>query len=303
MMMCTSFHPSKNRCLTLALVIVVFAFAQFEGQAQQPAKRSNDTLCVMTYNLRYASANPPNAWPTRRPLVREVVQTISPDVMGTQEGLYQQLKDVASDLPDYDAIGLGREGGSRGEFMMVFYRKARLEPLAYDHFWLSDTPEVIGSSTWGNSNRRMVTWVRFRDRQTKQEFYFWNTHFDHEIQPAREKSADLVRKRVTELDTKVPVLLVGDFNAAAGTNKAYKILTEGDFFKDTWHTARERIGEGIATFNSFKALQKTGVRIDWIMSRGDVSAEKTEIVTFARDGQFPSDHFPVVTWLRLGAGQ
>jgi endonuclease/exonuclease/phosphatase family metal-dependent hydrolase len=222
--------------------------------------------------------------------------------MGTQEGLYEQLRDLQSDLPDYDTIGLGREGGSRSEFMMVFYRKARLEPLAFDHFWLSDTPNVIGSSTWGNSNRRMVTWARFRDRETKKEFFFWNTHFDHEIQAAREKSAKLVRERVEALNTRLPVLLVGDFNAAAVTNQAYKILTEDDFFKDTWQAARERIGEGVATFNSFRAVQKTGVRIDWILSRGDVTADKSEIVTFARDGQFPSDHFPVVAWVRLGAG-
>jgi len=260
-------------------------------------------LRVMTYNLRYASPRPPNDWPTRRPLVRKVIQTVSPDLMGTQEGLYAQLKDLQADLPDYDTIGLGREGGSRSEFMMVFYRKTRLEPLEFDHFWLSDTPNVIGSSTWGNSNRRMVTWARFRDLQTTQEFYFWNTHFDHEIQPAREKSAKLVRERVEALNTKLPVLLVGDFNAAAGTNQAYKILTEGDFFKDTWQMARERIGEGVATFNSFKSLQKTGVRIDWILSRGDVSVDKIEINTFSRDGQFPSDHFPVVASVRLGAAR
>ena len=302
-MKCTFFQSSDNRNLALALAFGALAFTLFHCQAQAPAKSSSDALCVMTYNLRYASANPPNAWPTRRPLVREVIQKVSPDVMGTQEGLFEQLKDLKSDLPDHDTIGLGREGGSRGEFMMVFYRKSRLEPLAYDHFWLSDTPEVIGSSTWGNSNRRMVTWVKFRDRQTKQEFYFWNTHFDHEIQTAREKSAELVRRRVASLDTKLPVLLVGDFNAAAGTNKAYKILIEDDFFKDTWRTARERLGEGVATFNSFRSLQKTGVRIDWILSRGDVSVDKIEIVTMSRDGQFPSDHFPVAAWVRLEAGQ
>lgn len=302
MMTYTSFQPSNNRCLALALAICTFAFVLFHGHAQQSAKPSSDTLSVMTYNLRYASPKPPNDWPTRRPLVREVIQTVSPDVMGTQEGIYEQLKDLQADLPDYDTIGLGREGGSRSEFMMVFYRKARLEPLAFDHFWLSDTPNVIGSSTWGNSNRRMVTWVRFRDLKTKQEFFFWNTHFDHEIQPAREKSARLVRERVEALNTTLPVLLVGDFNAAAVTNQAYKILTEGDFFRDTWQTARERIGEGVATFNSFKTLQKSGIRIDWILSRGEVAVDKIEINTFSRDGQFPSDHFPVVAWVRLGTG-
>src|SRR5262245_7953389 len=85
------------------------------------ASAATSNLCVMTYNLRYASATPPNAWQQRRPLMRELIQQLSPDVMGTQEGLYQQLKDLASELPDYDWIGLGRDGGSRGEFMAVFY--------------------------------------------------------------------------------------------------------------------------------------------------------------------------------------
>jgi endonuclease/exonuclease/phosphatase family metal-dependent hydrolase len=31
-----------------------------------------------------------------------------------------------------------------------------------------------------------------------------------------------------------------------------------------------------------------------------VTADKIEIVTFQRDGQFPSDHFPVVAKLRVG---
>lgn len=298
----TQFFFRSLRCqgLALGLVLGALALTRSDARAQATPKSSTDTLCVMTYNLRFASPTPPNAWPQRRPLMRELIQNISPDVMGTQEGVYEQLKGLASDLPDYDWLGLGREGGSRGEFMAVFYRKARLEPLAFDHFWLSDTPEVIGSTTWGNSNRRMVTWIKFRDQQTKQDFYFFNTHFDHQIQPAREKSAELVRKRIAELDTKLPILLAGDFNAAAGKNKAYEILTQDGFLKDTWQTARERQGEGIGTFNSFKAIQPNGPRIDWILSRGDVTAEKIEIVTFQRDGQFPSDHCPVVARLRVG---
>ena len=137
--------------------------------------------------------------------------------------------------------------------MAVFYRTARLEPLAFDHFWLSDTPEVIGSKTWGPKLARMVTWVKFRDRQTKREFIFVNTHFDHQVQAAREKSAQLVRERVAAFDAKLPVLLVGDFNAAAGSNKAYAILTDDKFFTDTWTTARERVNEGIGTFNGVQS--------------------------------------------------
>jgi endonuclease/exonuclease/phosphatase family metal-dependent hydrolase len=256
------------------------------------------TICVMSYNLRYASQNPPNSWPQRRPLLAECVRTISPDLMGTQEGLYSQLKELASDLPEYAWIGLGREGGSKSEFMAIFYKRVRFEPMAFDHFWLSDTPSVVGSSTWGNSNKRMVTWVRFRDRDTSQEFYHFNTHLDHEIQLAREHGADLIRQRVSDLKTSLPVLLTGDFNAGAD-NKAHAILTSEDFFRDTWNLAKERRGEGLGTFNGFKEIPRNNTRIDWILARGNAEVDATEIVTFSRNGQFPSDHFPIVVWLRL----
>jgi endonuclease/exonuclease/phosphatase family metal-dependent hydrolase len=296
--------PRASLRLVAGLVVfvpVICGPRWVNAQAPPVENASAATLTVMTYNLRFASPKPPNAWPTRRPLVREVIQQIAPDVFGTQEGLYEQLKDIAADLPDYEWIGLGRNGGSRDEFMAVFFRKARLEPLAFDHFWLSDTPEVIASNTWGTNNRRMVTWVKFRDRQTKQEFFLWNTHFDNVSQTAREKSAKLVRERVAALDTKLPVILTGDFNAAAGANPAYRILTDDGFFSDTWVTAKERKGENLSTSNSFEAVRQNGVRIDWILTRGAFTVDSAGIETFSRDGQFPSDHFPVVTRLRMDA--
>ncbi|MBL9127971.1 MAG: endonuclease/exonuclease/phosphatase family protein [Verrucomicrobiales bacterium] len=255
----------------------------------------------MTFNLRYASSTPPNDWPTRRPVMKACIEKYAPDLVGTQEGLYSQLKDLAADLPAYSWIGLGRDGGSRGEFMAVFYRTDRFEPMAYDHFWLSDTPEVIGSTTWGHSNRRMVTWVRFKDRKSGSEFHFWNTHLDHEVQPAREKAAELIRQRILKLDTRLPLLLVGDFNAVAGANKAYDILTGDGFLRDTWNLAGERRNESFNSFTGFAAPRKEGKRIDWILLRGTAEVRTTEIVTYEQAGQFPSDHFPVMTWLTLGA--
>lgn len=286
------FH-SVTRLLLVALVAVLAPAGIRAGAAE-----SSDALCVMTYNLRYASPTPPNAWPQRRPLVAECIRQVNPDVIGTQEGLYSQLKDVATDLPGYQWIGLGRNGGSKGEFMAVFYRASRLEPLAYDHYWLSDTPDVINSSTWGNAIRRMVTWVQFKDLATGKRFYFVNTHFDHETQVARERSAELLRNKVADFDASLPIVLTGDFNCITN-NKAYQTLTSDGFFADTWYTAKARRNEGLATFNSFKAIQKIDARIDWILTRGQVDVSATEIVTFMKDGQFPSDHFPLVTRMRF----
>lgn len=256
-------------------------------------------LTVMTFNLRYASDTPPNAWPARRPVMKACIESARPDVMGTQEGVYRQLKDLASDLPAYEWIGTGRDGGSRGEFMAVFYRRDRFEPMEYDHFWLSDTPEVVGSTTWGNTNRRMVTWVRFRERSSGAEFYFWNTHLDHLLQPAREKGAALIRERVGALKLALPVVLTGDFNANAAGNKAYDILVGEGGFKDTWYLAKERANAELNTFHNFRGPQEGGQRIDWILVRGDAEVAYSEIVKYSQAGQYPSDHCPVLARMKL----
>src|SRR4051794_27659564 len=123
----------KATCFLFVLVLLS-PFVSLQAE-------SSNSLCIMSFNLRFAGANKPNSWAERRPAMKECILKLAPDIMGTQEGLYHQLKDIAVDLPDYEWLGLGREGGSRGEFMAVYYRKARFESLAYDHFWLSDTPD------------------------------------------------------------------------------------------------------------------------------------------------------------------
>lgn len=265
-----------------------------------PARASDTplTLRVMTYNLRFASAQPPNAWPERRPTMQRLLAHEQPDVIGTQEGIYAQLRDVAADLPGYDWIGTGRDGGSRGEFMAVFYRRERLEPVAFDHFWLSDTPD-FPSATWGNHFNRMVTWVRFRENATGREFEFWNTHFDHESEPARQKAAALLRARLTQVDARTPVLLVGDFNCAAGASAAYRELTSGAGLSDAWLAARERTNDGLNTFNGFEPAVREGVRIDWILTRGATAVPAAAILDYAENGRTPSDHFPVTATIRF----
>lgn len=285
---------SCSRCFS-ALILLMFATAGFASDsAALPL-----TLRVMTYNVQVPGNNPPHRWELRRPIMKELLTRENPDIIGTQEGVYQQLKDLATDLPTHDWIGLGREGGSRGEFMAVFYRRDRFEPLAYDHFWLSDTPDVIGSITWGTRYRRMVTWVRFRDRPTGRVFEVWNTHFDHEIEPARQKSAALLRQRLAATDPALPLLLLGDFNCAAGASVPYTELTEGAGLTDTWTAAARRTNEGLDTYNGHQPPPRDGRRIDWILARRPVGVSEAAIVDFASPTLAPSDHFPVTATVRF----
>jgi endonuclease/exonuclease/phosphatase family metal-dependent hydrolase len=280
----------RNKLSVLFLLVVATA------AAADPAPL---VLRAMTYNLRYASNQPGEVWTERLPVMQALLAREAPDVFGTQEGLYLQLRDLAAGLPDYEWIGLGRAGGSKDEFCAVFYRRDRFTPVAFDHFWLSDTPAVVGSMTWGNKYRRMATWVRLRDRATGREFEVWNTHFDHEVETARQRSAELIRDRIAQVDPAVPVLLLGDFNCVAGASRAHEILTGEAGLTDTWDAAPRRGNAGLNTFNAFAAPKHDGERIDWILARRPAGVDAAAIVDYAGLPRFPSDHFPVTATVRF----
>lgn len=253
----------------------------------------------MSFNLRYASDHEPNSWARRRRVVAELLRVELPTLLGTQEGLAAQLRDVRADLPEYyDRIGVGREGADRGEFMAIFYDTRRLTAVASDHFWLSDLPEVVGSSTWGNGSVRMATWVRFADRRTGAGFFALNTHLDNVSEYARVRGAELLRDRIEVLAQGLPVVLTGDFNAAAENSVPYEILTGGAGLADTWRVATEHCSPPYATWHGYAAPVPDGARIDWILVGGAVTVLAAGINTFARNGQFPSDHLPVQALLR-----
>ncbi|MFF3487882.1 endonuclease/exonuclease/phosphatase family protein [Streptomyces sp. NPDC002701] len=283
--------------LSAAVALPLSGTALSSSSASAADRRGH--LEVMSFNLRYASTAEPHSWAVRRPVTRELLRRERLHVIGTQEGLYQQVRDIATDLGGHhDWIGTGRAGGSRDEFMAVFYDTRRLAPVEYDHFWLSDTPDVIGSNTWGGGSIRMVTWVRFRDlRDGQREFYVLNTHLDNASQNARARAAALIAERITRLDRSLPLVVTGDFNVAAHRNPVYDTML-GAGLVDTWETAAER-SSLYATFHGYRPLVPDGDRIDWILTSPGVRTHRAAINTFSVDGQFPSDHLPVQASLTL----
>lgn len=266
------------------------------GAAETPAVLE---LKVMTFNLRYASTSMPHAWSVRRPVTKACLEQTAPDLIGTQEGLTAQLADMRADLRAYAMLGQGREGGEKGEYMAIFYRRDRFELLETHDFWLSETPEVVGSKSWNTSLPRMVTWARLRDKVTGKAFVFVNTHFDHMSEDARTQSAKLIRARLADLKPVGPILLVGDFNAVAKASAAYTTLTDGGFLTDLFRTAPERNGEDLNTFHGYRKPGHDGVHIDWLLGRGGWKSKAAEVITFEVKGQHPSDHFPVMVKVGL----
>ncbi|HEY7596744.1 MAG TPA: endonuclease/exonuclease/phosphatase family protein [Actinophytocola sp.] len=253
-----------------------------------------DTLSVMSFNLKFASPVGPNSWRKRRPVMAELLRAELPAVLGTQEGLHRQLLDIEHDLPDhYDWVGEGRAGGTADEHCAIFFDTRRLSAVDSGNFWLSDTPDVPGSRSWGNTTVRMATWVRLRDRRTGTELAVLNTHLDNVSETSRVRSAELIRDRLNAIPAGLPVIVTGDFNAVAGRSAAYSTLVEGARLTDTWIAAAEHRGPLFATWHGYHPLTPDGPRIDWMFVRGDLAVAAAGVNTYSRDGQFPSDHLPI----------
>lgn len=253
-------------------------------------------LSVMSYNLRYPALDR-NPWPNRKPAAAALIDTEAPHVIGTQEGVLDQLEDLAAALPErYVWLGEGRNGGNDGEFTAVFYDSDRLRPESVEQFWLSDSPETPGSISWGSRHPRVTTSVDFTDLATGASLRVLNTHLDHKSQEARRQSVRLLRERVTAAPGEA--LLLGDFNVPQGDEVHGALVADG-LLRDPWSAATTGIiGERINTFHGYRTPKADDVRIDWILVTAGLEAVNAGVNAFALDGQFPSDHAAVQALLR-----
>lgn len=289
--------PRRSRSVSvlrwlLALCLPALAACATTAPAVQAPLR------VMSFNVRLPTeADGPNRWEARRELAAEMIAAAAPDLIGTQELHKPQGDWLVERLPQYAWFGRDRRGGHDDEHMGVFYRKDRLRVLETGDFWLSDTPEVPGSISWGHPLPRMVTWGLFQRIADGRRFYLFNTHLPYraEDEGARERGARLLAQRIAALSTDIPVVVTGDFNATPDS-AAHAALAE--ILRDAWTVASRRTGPE-ATFHGFTGKSDPDRRIDWILVRGFDVLEAHSIDACAGEGgRCPSDHFPVQAVLR-----
>ncbi|QDT54760.1 Endonuclease/Exonuclease/phosphatase family protein [Caulifigura coniformis] len=298
-----------QRFVCLLLFGLIVATRSIEAAPPEP-------LRVMSFNIRYGTAKDgPNHWDLRKDFVVETIKAFKPDLLGTQETLGFQKDFLAEKLPEYTAIGVGRDdGGDKGEMMAIYIRKERLDVVASGHFWLSETPDVVGSQSWDSSLPRMVTWADLQDRQAadRPQIRWFNTHFDHRGIEARKQAGRLLRERLAGTTGKA-LIVTGDFNSLE-TSEAYRNLfgtIDGhaspvlDVFKSL---PKEKQPTGdTATFSNFRGGgPRKGGRIDWIGVNDRFRVVSAEIDYTERDGRTPSDHFPITTileWRTPGAAE
>lgn len=249
--------------------------------------------CIMSYNIRYDNNwDVKNSWSIRKKKVIQIFGQYEPSIMGVQEGLLNQVQYIDSCLANYDYVGVGREDGKeRGEFCVIYFDTTRYVVSKHSTFWLSETPDTI-SVGWDAALERICTYGLFKDKKTADEFWVFNTHFDHMGSMARERSSGLILDRINEVNHQsLPVILMGDFNSEPDSPPINKIRTE---MSDALQLSLEKLQGPMGTFNGFDPDLPIERRIDYVFTRDVKVLSYIHVNDRMNNNRHISDHLPVM---------
>ncbi|MFN2379418.1 MAG: endonuclease/exonuclease/phosphatase family protein [Bacteroidales bacterium] len=324
----------KVKIILQVFVVVMFLWP-LSGCSDSPGH--ND---IISFNIRYDnSADGINAWPFRREMVVSFLKDEAPALIGLQEVLWHQFEYIDSALTGYVSLAAGRNDGQRsGEMVPLFYREDlfRRGSSGSGTFWLSPTPDIAGSIGWGAVLPRIVTWSSLTMKSTGEEIFFFNTHFSHMSDSARQMSAGVLMNEVAGIAGEARFIITGDFNMVPGSFP-WNVIVEGGA-EDSFNVSAEKPAGNGSTFNGFSepaaemsasggfsepaAIESgfssqrepaaetstsggsgeqagEGRRIDYVfVSPGmEVLRHRTERVK--QDSVYISDHWPVIVTLKL----
>jgi endonuclease/exonuclease/phosphatase family metal-dependent hydrolase len=261
-------------------------------------------LKVLTFNLRFQNeADGPNNWRFRREIAAGVINKSVPHLLGTQEGFRSQPEDLATLLPNHRLCDDHRFWDPDRMYPCIFYKFSEIAIEQSGDFWLSETPHIHGSFSWGSSRPRLATYALCQVLETGQRFFFCDTHLDNLCAEARKRQALVLLEQLKIINSqRLPLIAVGDFNGPPSSPE-HAILTgrqtldgkKGNL-KDAWEVLG-RPEEGAETYHAFDGIGKS--RIDWILVSPEIQVKEVFILHNNFEGRYPSDHFPVGAHLIL----
>lgn len=153
------------------------------------------------------------------------MNSIKPDVIGTQEMNSDWLSKLEELMPDYSSYGVKRGGDDnekKSEINAVFWLKDKYECVEKNTFWLSETPDTE-SKYEGAGCYRICTYVMLRDKESDKYILHMNTHLDNASDEARVYGAQVIMDKLNEIKmtsavNHFSVVLTGDFNDIETSN-------------------------------------------------------------------------------------
>lgn len=281
--------------------------AKQKESMQAAAQHKDQKLRVMTYNMLYNEKLAEelllekHRWEARKPRLEEYLIFAKADLIGSQELQEDQLREVMSALEDgYRYYGIKtRENEGRSDTNAILFNPKRLE--------LIDSKTIPYQNKVGGN---AFTYCRFRDKVLNKDFSVINTKLTWGDTDIRLAEASQLSQFANLLPSEEPILLIGDFNLFPflehknnlflDGNSIEKILTEKNLEDAKTNSIFGHFGPLCSINNSKKNLspfsgpELTGFILDHIFVNDRVEVFTHGIDTARVDGEFPSDHFPVI---------
>lgn len=265
---------------------------------QEEPDENEMELSVMSFNMKFesltGSEDPIHTWARRKNGIVDCLNNYGADIVGTQELQCWQYEELMGLLGEsWAGVGLPRYN-TNSERCSIIYNTETIEYLEGETIWLSETPDVVGSKSWGSAQPRILTYGKFLHKATQTEFYFFNTHLDHKSAEARANQLKMVVSYMDKYLGDYPVILTGDFNIYL-SNEAFEPLTSRtDVYDNTFTPFLDELGENMKTTHGFNG-GISGSPIDFIFySIDDLTVNSTQIIhDVYQNRYYLSDHYPV----------
>lgn len=284
----------QNRFKWLFLLLCLFSFFRAKSE---PAHR------VLSCNIRVALPKDEAkgyGWKQRKRGCLALIEKQKADIVCFQEVLKEANDDIRAkfsqkycvlgfDGPEMDVRTEGYQNIAKN---VIMFARDRYELQAAGVYWLSETPWIGGSISWGSARARHVTWARLRDQKSGKVFRVLNVHLDHISQEARVKQVEFIVQETGQYRDQFPQLLVGDMNAAQDHPEAELLRRAG--WKDTYHEVHgpKEIGTTNHEFFDPNSTDKVRpYRIDFIYGKGSVSTKDAFVIRDKIGAIYPSDHY------------
>lgn len=273
----------------------------------QAREHENEKLRVITYNMLYnlpdAEAKLPakHRWEERKVRLKDYVLFAKADIIGSQELQEDQVKDLMNFVSDdYDYYGEKiRENEGRGDINAIFYKKGRFELLKGE-------TRLFPHEVYQNG----FTICHFKDRVTDRDFIVVNTKLSFGDAERRIDEALQLLDFVKSSPQDVPILLTGDLNTFPCIQHQRNPFLDGDYTLKILESTTLKHARSQSIFGHFGPLcslttskftlkpfagpQLTGFIFDHIFVNPFIEVLTHGIDVAKVNGEFPSDHFPVV---------
>ena len=304
---------TRNYLIPLICILVLASQSAWTGAdaAQRPRKKKAEVeLRIGTYNLwRSDLGKEQYEWAVRKDRLVRSIKDNSMDIFAAEEVDTTIFREIPGMLEKYGWLVFSpysEDGSGSIKSQAIVYRKDKLEPLEFNHFWLSPTPEKM-SSGWDEMKfKRGACCATFRLKGEKgdRRIFVMISHFPLGKEARLNIAPLMIEKEKIYNPDGLPSFFMGDLNTREERE-------ESGILRTWWSDAflplgpEKRTGPS-GTFNGHdtgKDMEKAA-RIDFVYFRGEgITPLHYRCDDSKYDGFYPSDHCPVSVDFRINYNQ